>query len=392
MSFQNATVAATITGTALTVEPVAQSRDRMRFIRLPWQVYAGNDCWVPPLLSERRRFFDPARNPFFRHAEVQLFIARRGARDVGTIAACVNHTYNQIQGVQIGFFGFFEVLSDSEAAAALLQTAETWVRERGMTAIRGPINFATDNESGLLLDAFNAPPVIMTVYNPPYYRTFIEAAGFVKALDWYAYTIDRATLGGGDPRNLPPKLLRVLDIARRRSGATFRKVRMREFDQELARVQQIYNQAWERNPDFVPLDNAEIDYMAGGLKSFIDPDLVWVAEVGERVVGIAITLPDLNQVLRAINGHLWPFGWWRLLLGRTHIDTARVFALGIIPEYRQRGIDAVLYYETFREGIRKGYQRAELSLIAEHNMAMRRTIEALGAHIYKTYRVYEKQL
>jgi GNAT superfamily N-acetyltransferase len=392
MSIHSVTAAAPIAGPALTVEPIARPRDRMRFIQLPWQVYASNACWVPPLLIERRRFFDPTRNPFFKHAEVQLFIARRGTRDVGTIAAFVNRTYNQFQGTQIGFFGFFEVLMDAEAAAALLQTAEAWVRERGMSAIRGPINFATDNESGLLLDAFDAPPVIMTAYNPPYYRAFIEAAGFVKALDWYAYTIDRATLGGGDPRNLPPKLLRALSIARRRSDATFRTVRMHQFDAELARVQQVYNQAWERNPDFVPLDDAEIHSMAGGLKPFIDPDLVWIAEDGDQVVGVAITLPDLNQVLRTMNGRLWPFGWWHLRVGRAHIDTARVFALGIIPEYRQRGIDAVLYYETFCAAIRKGYQRAELSLVVEDNMAMRRTIEALGARIYKTYRVYEKLL
>jgi GNAT superfamily N-acetyltransferase len=243
-----------------------------------------------------------------------------------------------------------------------------------------------------LIDAFDDAPVIMTVYNPPYYRSFIEAAGFAKALDWYAYTIDRAALGGGAPSDLPPKLLRALDIARRRSGATFRKVQMRHFDAELARVRQVYNRAWERNRDFVPLDDAEIDYMAGGLKSFIDPDLVWIAEVGERVAGVAITLPDLNQVLHRMNGRLLPLGWWRLLFGRGHIDTARVFAMGIMPEYQRRGIDAVLYYETFCEAIRKGYQRAELSLIVETNMPMRRTIEALGARIYKTYRVYEKPI
>jgi GNAT superfamily N-acetyltransferase len=261
-----------------------------------------------------------------------------------------------------------------------------------MAAMRGPFNFASDNESGLLLDAFDAPPVIMTVYNPPYYRAFVEAAGFAKALDWYAYTIDRAALGGGDPDSLPPKLLRARDIARRRSGVTFRKVRMHQFGAELALVQQVYNRSWGQNQDFVPMDDAEIAYMAAGLKPFIDPDLVWIAEAGEQVVGVSITLPDLNQVLRTMNGRLLPFGWWRLMFGRSRIETARVFALGIVPEYRNRGLDAVLYYETFREAIRKGYQRAELSLIVETNMPMRRPIEALGARIAKTYRVYEKVL
>jgi GNAT superfamily N-acetyltransferase len=374
------------------VEPIARPRDLMRFIRFPWQVYAGDSCWVPPLLFERKVFFDPARNPFYRHADVQLFIASRGGQDVGTVAAFVNHAYNAFQGARIGFFGFFEVLPDTEAAAALLHAAEAWVRARGMAAIRGPINFATDNESGLLLDAYDEPPVLMTAYNPPRYRDYIEAAGYAKALDWYAYTVDRAALGGGAVAGLPPKLLRAAEIGRRRSGATFRKVRMREFDRELASVREVYNRAWERNPSFVPMDAAEIDALASGLKSFLDPDLVWVAEVAGRMVGVSITLPDMNQVLLKMNGRLLPFGWRHFVFGRAKIDTARFFAMGIVPEYRRRGIDAVFYYETFREAVRKGYRRAELSLIAEANLAMRRPIEALGARIAKTYRVYEKAL
>lgn len=377
---------------ALVVEPVVRPRDRRRFITFPWQVYAGNRYWVPPLLIERRKFFDPGRNPFFRHADVQFFIARRGQRDVGTIAAFINHTHNHVHGEQVGFFGFFEVLPDAQAAAALLQVAEAWVRARGMQAIRGPINFSADNECGLLLDAYDQPPVMMTVYNPPYYREYIEQAGFVKAIDWYAYTIDRAMLGGGDPRDLPPKLLRALAIARRRSHAHFRKVRMRNFAQELERVRQVYNHAWEHNWGFVPLSDAEIDYLAAGLKPFVDPDLVFIAEAGDQTVGVSIALPDLNQPLLKMNGRLLPFGWWHLLRGRSRIDTVRFFAMGVVPEYRHRGVEAVFYYETFREAVRKGYVRAELSLIVESNTAMRRGIEAFGARIYKTYRVYEKAL
>jgi GNAT superfamily N-acetyltransferase len=371
---------------------MADPRDRMRLIRFPWRAYAGNPHWVPPLVFERRMFFDPRRNPFFRHADTQLFFARRAGQDIGTIVAFVNHAYNTFQSARIAFFGFFEVLPDAAAAAALLGAAEDWARARGMDAIRGPINFSTDNESGLLVDAFDEPPVLMTVYNPPYYRDFIEAAGYARALDWYAYTIDRDTLGGGRVEHLPDKLVRAAEIARRRSKAVFRKVRMREFDQELARVREVYNRAWERNPSFVPMDDAEIDYLASGLKSFIDTDLVWVAEVDGQMVGVSITLPDMNQVLHKMNGRLLPFAWRHLVFGRRKIDTARFFAMGVLPEYRQRGIDAVFYYETFREAVRKGYVRAELSLIAEENLLMRRPIESLGARIAKTYRVYEKAL
>jgi GNAT superfamily N-acetyltransferase len=376
----------------LKVEPIAGRQARHRFMTFPWQVYAGNPSWVPPLLLDRRRTFDPAVNPFFRHAEVQLFMARRGAQPVGTIAAFVNHAYNRSQAQPVGFFGFFEVLPDPAAASALLATAEAWVAARGLSSIRGPINFATDNESGLLLDAFDQPPVLMTVYNPPYYREYIERAGYVKAMDWYAYMLDRATLGGGNQRDLPPKLLRTVELARRRCGANLRTVRMREFTAELNRVRVVYNRAWEHNYSFVPMDDAEIDFIAASLKAIIDPDLVLIAEVGDQPVGVSITLPDFNQVLRKINGRLLPTGWWQLLRGRARIDTARVFAMGVVPEFRRRGLDALFYYETFLAGVRKGYQRAELSLIVENNLPMRNAVESLGAWINKTYRIYQKAL
>lgn len=380
------------TDAALVIIPVTNQPDRERFIKLPWQVYAANPYWVAPLLLERRAFFDPVRNPFFQHAEVQLFLARRGKKDVGTIAAFINHTHNECHNERVGFFGCFEVLPDPAAAAALLQTAEAWVRDRGMHAIRGPLNFAADNECGLLLDAYDQPPVIMTTYTPPYYRDFIESAGFVKAIDWYAYTIDRETLGGGDPRNLRPRVLRMLETARKRSGVTFRHVELRDFAQELQRVHEVYNQAWEKNWGFVPMSAAEIDYLANGLKPFIDPELVLIAETNGQPVGVSITLPDLNQPLRHMRGRLFPTGWWYLLRRRDWMDTVRFFALGVVPEYRQRGIEAVFYYETFCNAVKKGYRRAELSLIVETNTQIRNSVEAFGAQIYKTYRIYEKSL
>lgn len=376
----------------LVIEPVVRWHDRMRFIRFAWQVYADNPCWVPPLLVERRRFFDPSRNPFFQHAEVQLFIARRGARDVGTIAAFINHHHNQFHGEQMGGFGFFEVLPDEQAATALLQTAEQWVRARQMHTLRGPLNFSTDNECGVLLDAFDQPPVLMTGYNPPYYRDYIENAGFVKAVDWYAYTVDRDSLGAGATGALPPRMRRVPDIVQRRGDVTFRKVRMQDFTRELERVRHVYNRAWEQNWGFVPLTDAEIAYLARGLRPFLDPDLVIIAEVGGQTVGVSITLPDLNQPLQRMNGRLFPVGWWHLLRRRSIIDTVRFFAMGVVPEYRRRGIEAVFYYQTLQAALAKGYRRAELSLIVETNTMMRRSVEAFGACRYKTYRIYEKPL
>ena len=376
----------------LRITPVRTPAERERFIRFPWRVYADNRCWVSPLLIERRAFFDPAHNPFFQHAEVQLFLACRGNREVGTIAAFINHAHNACHNERVGFFGSFEVLPDSAAAAALLATAEGWVRNRGMHALRGPINFASDNECGLLLDAYDQPPVIMTAYNPPYYRDYVELAGFSKAIDWYAYSLDRETLGGGDPRELRPRVLRMLDTARKRSGVQFRNVQLRAFAAELQRVRHVYNQAWEQNWGFVPMSAAEIDYLAAGLKPFIDPDLIIIAEAAGQPVGVSITLPDLNQPLRHMQGRLFPTGWWYLLRRRHWMDTVRFFAMGVVPEYRRRGVEAVFYYETFRNAVKKGYRRAELSLIVETNTQIRRSVAAFGAQIYKTYRVYEKRL
>lgn len=374
------------------IEPVQTKHDYKRFIRLPWRVYAGNPVWVPPLIMERQQTLNPKKNAFFGHAEAQLFLARRDGCDVGTIAAFIDHRANETRGEQIGCFGFFEVLPDAEAAAALLQAAEEWARARGMHLLRGPMNFSQDIDCGLLLDAYEEPPVLMTGYNPPYYCGFVEQAGFVKAADWYAYTIDRETLGGGELKNLPPRLLRTMDIARKRSGVTIRKVNMHNFEQDLAEVQRLYNTSWAENFGHVPMDDAECAQLAASLKPFLDPDLVFLAEAQGEVVGASITLPDLNQVLHRMNGRLFPAGWWHLLRRKAYINAARFFAMGVLPAYRQRGIEAAFYFETFREAVQKGYQRAELSLVVESNTMMRRSAEAFGARIYKTYRVYEKPL
>jgi GNAT superfamily N-acetyltransferase len=354
-------------------------------------VYARNRFWVPPLLTEQRRFFDPAHNPFFRHADVHLFIARRGSHDAGRIAVYVNHAYNRFHQDQVGFFGFFEAQPDEQVAAVLLSCAEDWLRARRMRAIVGPANFATDNDCGLLLDAYDRPPVLMTAYTPPYYRELVEVLGYVKSTDWYAYRISRSTLQGATGVQ-HPRLHRLADAAERRSRLTLRTVDMQHFDQELARVQQVYNGAWQANRDFVPLDDAETAYLARSLRHVIDPELVFIAEDGGRPAGVSISLPDYNQLLRRLDGRLLPFGWWHLLTGRTRIDALRVFAMGVLPPYRRRGVEALFYARTLEAAARKGYRWAELSLIAENNTLMRHNAEAFGARRYKTYRVYQKAL
>jgi GNAT superfamily N-acetyltransferase len=376
----------------LSIAPVSTRREREHLLRLPWRIYAEYPAWVPPLLLERRQNLSPRHNPFLQRVEAQLFLARRGAEVVGSIAAFIDPRANEIYQEAAGSFGFFEVLPDAEAAAALLRTAEEWCRARGMRCLRGPHNFSYDNECGVLVKGHDEMPIVMTLYSPPYYAEFVERSQFTRAADWYAYRLPLPTRVD----DLPPRMERVRDIARRRSGITVRPVRLNDFASELARVQQIYNQAWSRSAGFVPLDDAEVAALARGLRPFVDPAMTLLAERDGQVVGASVTLPDLNQILRHMNGRLLPTGWWYLLRRQRYISRARIFALGVLPAYRQRGIEAAFIVETFRAAIRKGYRELELSIVVEHNTATHRSIapliDMLGGDIARTYRIYEKSL
>jgi GNAT superfamily N-acetyltransferase len=376
----------------LSIAPVTTRRDRERLLRLPWRVYAEYPAWVPPLLLERRQVLSPRHNPFLHRAEAQLFLARRGTEVVGSIVAFIDQRPNDLYQEQAGSFGFFEVLPDAEAAAALLDTAAEWCHARGMRCLRGPYNFSYDNECGLLIDGYDNAPVLMTLYSPPYYAEFVERSQFTRLVDWYAYHLPLPARVA----DLPPRMERVRDIARRRSGITIRPVRLNDFAHELSHVQQLYNQAWEQNWGFVPMNDAEVAVLARGLRPFVDPDMTLIAEIDGQVVGASITLPDLNQVLRHMNGRLLPTGWWHLLRRQRHISQARIFALGVLPTYRQRGIEATFIVETLIAAIHKGYRALELSIVVEHNIATHRSIEPLvtmlGGGITRTYRIYEKPL
>jgi GNAT superfamily N-acetyltransferase len=376
----------------LSIAPVSTRRERERLLRLPWRVYAEYPAWVPPLLLERRQVLSPRHNPFLQRIEAQLFLARRGDEVVGSIAAFIDPRVNDLYQEAAGSFGFFEVLPDAEAAAALLRAAEEWCRARGMHCMRGPHNFSYDNECGLLVKGYDREPVLMTLYSPPYYTEFVECSQYTRLVDWSAYNLPLPAR----VEDLPPRMERVRDIARRRSGVTLRPVRLHDFANELARVQQVYNQAWEHNWGFVPMDDAEVAALARGLRSFVDPELVLIAEVDGQVVGASITLPDLNQIFRRMNGRLLPAGWWYLLRRQRYISRGRIFALGVLPAYRQRGIEAAFIVETFRAAILKGYRELELSIVVEHNTATHRSIaplkDLLGGDIARIYRIYEKLL
>ena len=371
---------------AVTVRPVADRADLNRFIRFPWRIYANDPVWVPPLLSDLKTVLDRRRHPFHQHADVEYFLARRGDEVVGRIAAIVNHRHNEFHGEKTGFFGFFECIDDGDVARALLETAEAWLRERGMERVYGPESFSTNEESGLglLVDGFDKPPVIMTAHTPPYYPKLVEGAGYVKAKDLLAYWLD-------DQRP-PERLVRGVERLQQAERVKLRTLNLKDFAGEVGRIKEIYNSAWERNWGFVPMTDAEFDHLARQLRPVVNPRLCAIAEVDGEPVGFALALPDFNQALKHVNGRLFPFGIFKLLWYRRKIDTLRVLTLGLKPGYRQKGIDAMLYLHIFREGVAAGFKQAECSWILEDNWDMRRGLERMGARVYKTYRIYEKSL
>jgi len=368
------------------VVPVETLADRKAFVGFQYDHYQHDPNWVPYLRAERMAFTDRARCPFFQHAEVAFFRAVRRRQTIGTIAAIRNDAHNRFHDEKTGFWGLFDVVEEYPVAEALFDAARDWCHAQGMTTLRGPASYSTNEECGLLVDAFDQPPVVMMTYNPPYYPAFVERYGFKKARDLYAYKLETAMFTNG----APPKITRV---AEKRYHVTVRKANLRRLDDELGLVKQVYNDAWSRNWGFVPMTEAEIDHLAEGLKQFLDPDLLFVAEAGGRPVGVSVTLPDVNQALIHVrDGRLFPFGWANYLWHRRRVDALRVTIMGVVRDYQLRGIDAIFYVRTMQEGMRKGYRWGEMSWILEDNLPMRQAMESLGGMIYKTYRMYDLPL
>ena len=373
----------------VTVREISSKQDKRAFVRMMWDIYAGDENWVPPLEMDRMKLIDEQKNPYYKHAKTKWFLAKRDGRIVGRIMATVNYNYIKEQNENAGFFGFFECINDLSVAKALFAPAEAFLRENGMTVAYGPASPSSNDEYGLLIDGYDRPPVLLLTYNPRYYESLIEQSGYVKDHDLYAYLLSQETAAS-------EKLIRVSKAMAERNKITVRGFDKKRFNQEVALIQHIYNTAWE-NHGFVPFNAEEMDFLAKDLKQIYDPELVLFAEVDGKPVGFALSLPDINQAfhagIRIPRGMLnLPIGIWNMLTKKKAIDTVRVFVLGVLKEYRGRGVDALLYMETMQRAKKKGYQYGEASWVQESNIPMNRAAQMMNGVKYKTYRVYRKEL
>jgi GNAT superfamily N-acetyltransferase len=372
------------------VKPVASRRDLARFIKLPWRIYRNEPRWVPPLISERRRFLDPRRNPFFEHAEACYFLARREGEVVGRISAHIDRNLNEFQSNEWGLFGFFEAVEDPDVAGALLEAAEGWLRERGRDRMLGPMDFTTNDECGILLDGYERDPLILQPWHPPYYKMLIERYGLSKSMDLYMWELrlDRVEDKGG----FHPLIHAMAEKVQSEHGVTIRRMRKRDLQAEVERFLDVYNAAWERNWGFVPLTDEEVRHYAKDLKPILDERWAMIAERDGEVLGAALSLPDVNICLAHMNGRLLPLGWAKFLYYRRKIDRLRVFALGVKPQYQHLGIAAAFYVEHLNQADRRGIWWGEMGWILESNEPMNRAMEGMGGKIVKRYRLYEKAL
>ena len=366
------------------VREVRSRADLRRFIKYPFAKYCEDPHWVPPLLISERANFDPKKNPFYEHARIELFLAERNGETVGRVAAIDDDNHNRTHGDNLAFFGFLEA-KDAEAALALFERVEDWARGLGRAAVRGPANPSLNHSAGLQVDAFDTDPYVMMPYNPPEYPRYVEAAGYHKIKDLYAWLFEWDWAVGERARRLAERV-------RRRHNSVIRFLDMRRFDEELALAKKIYNRAWEKNWGFVRYTDAEFDHLAREFKPILDPDLAAFVELDGQTAGLAIFLPDVNQVLKRMRGRLLPFGIFHFLNRDRVIDRLRLPILGMMPEYRNRGLELVLIHELYERGMAKGYKRCECSWTLEDNRAINHVIEACGAKHYKTYRLYQKEI
>ena len=369
----------------LIIRSVSSKQDVNTFIRLLWKIYRNYPAWVPPLMMDRKKLMDTEKNPFYKHADAEFFLAEHDGEVVGRIAAIVNHNHNKEHNENIGFFGFFECINDQTVANALFDKAKEYLLTHGVTAMRGPANPSVNDEYGLLIEGFDLSPTVLMTYNPPYYVELIENYGFRKAKDLYAYLLDQKMI-------YTDRFNRAHELVKKRYNLNFRTFNIKRFAEEVEKVKAVYNNAWAKNWGAVPMTDEEMDALAADLKPIIVPELVIFAEKEGKTIGFSLALPDINVPLKYNkNGYFLP-GLYHLLTKKKKIDLVRVIVLGVLPEYLYTGAGSALFYETGVNAKKLGYGYGEASWILEDNERMVKSAEAMLGTINKRYRIYEMSL
>ncbi len=370
----------------LHVQPVRSKRDLNAFIKLPFSLYKGCEYWVPPIISDRKRFLDRAKNPFFEHGEAEYFLAERDGRLVGRITAQIDRNLHEFQDNRWGQFGFFDCIDDQEVATALIDAADGWVRERGCDRLVGPFDFTTNDECGVLVEGFERLPVVLMNWTHPYYPKLLEGAGLAKAMDTLMWTLNVANRD-----EVHPAIWEMAAKVESEHGIVCRPMRKADMQAEISRFLEVYNEAWQKNWGFVPLTESEVRHYAKQLKPLLDEHWAMIAETPDgRVAGAALSLPDYNQVFRTMNGRLLPIGWLKFLIGKRKIDRVRVFALGVKREFQHTGVAAKFYEMHYASAEATPQSKGETGWILETNTPMNRAMEGMGGEIVCRYRIFER--
>jgi len=374
---------------SIQITEVENESDKNKFIEFPYEFYSGDKNWVEPLRFDVKNNLSEKKNPFYKHSKMKLWFAKKNGKIVGRIAGIINDNHNEFYKDKTAFFGFFECINDKAVSKMLFDQAANFARENGMDTLRGPVSPSTNDECGLLVDGFDSPPVMLMTYNPKYYMDLMDDYGFKKVKDLLAFWISKDVIKN---EQLMSKLDRISEMIIKKENLTIRKVNMKDFVNEVQKVREVYNNAWQDNWGFVPMTEDEFKFIAANLKLAVDPDYVEFAEIDGKPIGFSLALPDVNQAIKGLNGKLFPFGIFKFLANKKKINQLRVIIMGVKQEFHKKGIDAVFYRNIIKEGNRKGVRGAEISWVLEDNLPMKQTAEKLGAEVYKTYRIYDKEL
>lgn len=368
------------------IKLVTTKKERKKFVNFPYAHYEDDEYWVAPLKMEQKGLIDIQKNSFYENADIALFLASRDGQVCGRIAAIEDRRFNEYHGTNTGFFGFFECIDDKSVAKYLMKAVRGWMKDRGLTKILGPSNPGMMDEIGILVDGFDEYPGFLMPYHKDYYDRLLTSIGFEKEMDMYAYRVTQ------DSVNIDRARRAGKIVKKRYSELNIRQVDMKNLDEEVQIVREIFNQAWSKNWGFIPLTENEFSDLADDLKLILNPRYAHVAEMDGEPVAFSVALPDLNQALKHMNGRLLPVGIFKLLWYKRKIDSIRTALMGVVPEYQGKGIDALLHLQAIENGLEDGKMSSELGWVLETNDAMKHVAERIGAHIEKTYRMYGNEV